>query len=123
MCFFSGNVILHIDVHMEELTARYLKELFNFLGKNMFMVIKARHLFTYQRSTVKTKEQAFSDRIGHIALFHGNALNFTSTLQYCKIHCVSAWAKWPRLGTTEGVSPLSRQAMRKWRETSANGDG
>jgi hypothetical protein len=79
---------------MEELTARYFKELFHFLGKNMFMVIKAPHLFTYQ-STVKTTEEAFSDRIGHIALFRGNALNFTSTLQYYKLHCVSARAKWP----------------------------
>jgi hypothetical protein len=65
LCFFSGNVILNIDVHLEELTARYFKELFHFLGKNMFMVIKARHLFTYQ-STVKTKGQAFSVRFGHI---------------------------------------------------------
>jgi hypothetical protein len=40
------------------------------------MVIKARHLFTYQSTVMTTKEQAFSDRIGHIALFHGNALNF-----------------------------------------------
>ncbi len=42
---------------MEELTARYFKELFHILGKSMFMVIKARHLFTYQ-STVKTKKRA-----------------------------------------------------------------
>jgi hypothetical protein len=68
------------------------------------MVIKARHLFTYQ-STVKTKkEQAFSDRIGHIALFHGNALNFTSTLQYYKLHCVTARAKWP--GSSASLNPL-----------------
>ncbi len=47
--FFSGNVILNIDVHLEELNARNFKELFHFLGKNMFMVIKARQLFTSER--------------------------------------------------------------------------
>jgi hypothetical protein len=67
------------------------------------MYVYGRHLFTYQ-STVNTKEKAFSYRIGHIALFHGNALNFTSTLQYYKLHCVSGIAKWP--GSSASCNPL-----------------